>query len=144
MLGVPSCYRINFKPPSVKVKPIQFASLQYCYIHFYPSDRYLWMKVAGEISQSFPPLALSSLFSPAPLPWFVYSNSLQNVSRPFINLTHLTWRGYFTHVVLADIRTSHAVTLKFYVPSLCLSWLKQYTKHLYWKHYLLQSNKLTG
>ena len=74
---------------------------------FYPSDRYLWMKVVGWISRSRPPLALSAMFSPTPLPWFVYSNLLQNVSRPFINPTRLTWHGYFMHVVRADIRTSH-------------------------------------
>ena len=74
---------------------------------FYPSDRYLWMKLAGEISRSRDLSALSAMFSPAPLPWFVYSNLLQNVSRPFINPTHLTWHGYFMHVVPADIRTSH-------------------------------------
>ena len=45
--------------------------------------------------------------SPSPLPWFVYSNLLQNVSRSFINPTHLTWHGYFMHIVRADIRTSH-------------------------------------
>ena len=33
---------------------------------------------------------LLAMFSPAQLPWFVYSNLLQNVSRPFINSTHLT------------------------------------------------------
>ena len=69
------------------------------YILFYPSDRYLWMKVAGEISRSRPLSALSAILSPAPLPWFVYSNLLQNFSRPFINQTHLTWHSYFMHVV---------------------------------------------
>ena len=62
-------------------------------------------ETSGEISRS---RDLSAMFSPAPLPWFVYSNLLQNVSRPFINPTHLTWHGYFMHVVRADIRTSHA------------------------------------
>ena len=56
--------------------------------NFYPSDRYLWMKTADEISRSRP---LSAMLSPAPLPLFVYSNLLQNVSRPFIIPTHLTW-----------------------------------------------------
>ena len=62
--------------------------------------------------------------SPAPLPWFVYSNLLQNVSRPFINPTHLTWHGYFMHVVRADIRASHMskLPLKFCVPISRLSW----------------------
>ena len=32
--------------------------------------------------------------SPSLLPWFVYSNLLQNVSRSFINPTHLTWHSY--------------------------------------------------
>ena len=82
----------------------------------------------------------------APLPWFVYSNLLQNVSRPFINPTHLTWRGYFMYVVRANIALyikPHILSYA-YVPSSLLSWLKQYTKHLYWKHYLVQNNKLAG
>ena len=48
------------------------------------------MKIADEISRSRPMSALSAMLSPAPLPWFVYSNLLQNVSRPFINPTHPT------------------------------------------------------
>ena len=42
--------------------------------------------------------------------------------------------------------TSHTskLRLNFYLPSSCLSWLKQYTKHLYWKYYLVQTNNLTG
>ena len=85
------------------------------YYRFHPSDRYLWMKVAGEISQS---RDLSAMFSPAPLPWFVYSNLLQNVSRSFINPTDLTWHGYFMHVVRADIRTSH---VSYALSSMCLA-----------------------
>ena len=123
---------------------IAFVPLRkYSECDFYPSDRYLWMKVTDEISRYRDPV--SAMLSPAPLPWFVYSNLLQNVSGPFINPTHLTWHGYFMHVVRADIGTSHArkLRLKFYVPSWHLSWLKQYTKHQYWKHYLVQTNKLT-
>ena len=48
------------------------------------------MKMADEISRSRPLLALSAMLSTAPLPWIAYSNLLQNVSRPFINPTHLT------------------------------------------------------
>ena len=85
--------------------------------------------------------------SPSPLPWFVYSNLLQNVSRPFINPTHLTWHGYFMHVIHADIRTSGRVVSyalsSTYLARACHG-LKQYTKHMYWKHYLVQTNKLTG
>ena len=77
------------------------------YIQFYPSGRYLWMKVAGWILRSRPLLALSAMFSLSPLPWFVYSNLLQNASIP-INPTHLTWHCYFMHIVRADIPTSHA------------------------------------
>ena len=33
--------------------------------------------------------SLSDVF-PASLPWFVYSNSLQNVNSSFINLAHVT------------------------------------------------------
>ena len=58
------------------------------------------------------------------LPWFVYSNLLQSVSRSFINLVHFTSPGYFTRVVHADIRTSHTCEshLKFNVPRSGLSW----------------------
>ena len=94
---------VRKKFPSTRV----VHKLQGIYNFFYPSDRYLRMKVAGEISRSRPLSALSAMFSPTLLPWFVYSNLLQNVSRPFINPTHLMWHGYFMHVVHADIPTSH-------------------------------------
>ena len=108
--------------------------IQHCrQSRFYPSGRYLWMKVAGWISRSRPPLALLAMFSPSPLPWFVYSNLLQNASRPFINPTHLTWHGYL-YAQTYVLAMHRKLRLKFYVHSSSLSWLKQYTKHLYWKH----------
>ena len=84
--------------------------------------------------------------SPSPLPWFVYSNLLQSVSRSFINRLHLTWWGYLMCVVRADIllATRCESRLKFDVPpSHLLYELKQYTKHLSWKPYLVQANKFT-
>ena len=98
----------------------QFTVTSTCtYTNFYPSGRYLWMKVAGWISRSRPPLAVSAMFSPSLLPWFVHSNLLHNASRPFINPMHLTWHGYFMHVVCADIPTSHVVS--YALSSTCLA-----------------------
>ena len=68
-----------------------------------PRDIYEWKQ-----RSLFYGNALSWRCIPALLPWCVYSNLLQNVSRSFINSAHLTWHGYFTHVVRENTCTSHA------------------------------------
>ena len=79
--------------------------------------------------------------SPSSLPWFVYSNLLQNVSRSFINSSApcnmaVSCTLYVQTYVLATRRKSTCLT------GACHG-LKQYTKHLSCTPYLVQINKFS-
>ena len=89
------------------------------FIIFLPLDRYLWMKTEGSIAPLHP---LSAMYFPFRYHGLFTPNLLRNVSRSFINPAHLTWCGYFTHVVRTRIHTSH--TCEFDVHSLRLPWTK--------------------
>ena len=82
-------------------------------------------------------------FFPALLPWFVYSNLPQNVSRSFINPVHRTLCNAAISRMLSVRTYVLASRRKFDMPH-HLPWAEQYTGHLSCEHDLVQTNKFTG